>query len=148
MSFWGRIFGTEKALNTAIEGVKNGIDALVYTDEERATDAAKDRAEGRAMVVQWMQATQGQNLARRLIALSVTAVWLLQHIVSQALNLAAVWADDAVKLAEAASVMKSGASDMNAPVMLILTFYFAAPHMGKVAEAVTNKFVGSVNKAQ
>jgi hypothetical protein len=70
MSFWGKIFGTENAINTTISAVKDGLDALVYTDEEKAGDAAKERTQARSMVVDWMQATQGQNLARRLIALA------------------------------------------------------------------------------
>jgi hypothetical protein len=82
MSFWGKLFGTEKALNGIVDGVTNGLDALVYTDEEKAADAAADRSEARKMVVQWMAATQGQNLARRLIALSITGVWLSMYLLS------------------------------------------------------------------
>lgn len=148
MSFFGRLFGTEKALSAAVNGVKNGLDALVYTDEEKANDAAKERSEGRAMIVQWMQATQGQNLARRLIALSITAVWLIQYLVGQALGLAAIWVEDAEKLRTASQMMRDGADQMNAAVMLILAFYFAAPHMGDIAKAVTKQFTNKVNAKQ
>jgi hypothetical protein len=146
MSFWGRIFGTEKALTSAIDGVKNGLDALVYTDEEKANDAASERREGRAMVVQWMQATQGQNLARRLIALAITGVWLLQYIVAQAIGMASIFVEDPKKLEEAALFMRDGAADMNPAVMLILAFYFAAPHMGDIAKAVTNRMTKKIGK--
>lgn len=141
--FLGKIFGTDKALKGVVDGVASGLDALVYTDEEKATDAAADRSEARKMVVAWMQATQGQNLARRLIALSITGVWLLQYIISQGLGFATIFIDNATKLQEASEYMRSGASDMNAAVMLILAFYFAAPHMGDIAKAVTGKFVQS-----
>ena len=50
MSFIGKLFGTEKALSGIVNGVTNGLDALVYTDEEKAGEAAKDRSEARAMV--------------------------------------------------------------------------------------------------
>lgn len=146
MSFWGKLFGTEKALNGIVDGVTKGLDALVYTDEERAEASAADRSEARKMVVQWMAATQGQNLARRLIALAITGVWLLQYLGSQALGLVGVFVTDGEKLAAAAALMRSGAEDMNPAVMLILAFYFAAPHMGDIAKAVTGKFAGSVNK--
>ena len=141
MSFWGKIFGTEKALNTAIESVRDGLDSLVYTDEEKAGDAATDRKEARRTVVAWMAATQGQNLARRLLALSITAVWLFQYVVSVGLSVSAVFINTYKSEAnEAAALLKSGASDMSGPVMLILAFYFAAPHMGSVATAVLDKF--------
>jgi len=146
MSFWGKLFGTEKALNGIVDGVTKGLDALVYTDEEKAGDAAADRTEARQMVVQWMAATQGQNLARRLIALSITGVWLLQYIVSQGMNFIAVFVESPDELNEAAEVMRNGASDMSPAVMLILAFYFAAPHMGDIAKAVTGNFTKSVNK--
>lgn len=151
MSFWGKLFGTEKALNGIVDGVTNGLDALVYTDEERAADAAADRSEARKMVVGWMQATQGQNLARRLIALSITGVWLLMYLVSVICAMVAVFtnADGVVtaeKINEVGVIAKGAAMDMNPAVMLILAFYFAAPHMGDIAKAVTGKFTRSVNK--
>ena len=143
--FFGKLFGTEKALNGIVDGVANSFDALVYTSEEKAADAAKDRAEARKMVVEWMTATQGQNLARRLIALSITGVWLLQYIIAQALGFATIFIDDGTKLSAASQYMRDGANDMNSAVMLILAFYFAAPHMGDIAKAVTNKFTKSAS---
>ena len=73
MSFWGKLFGSEKALDGVVSGVTDGLDKLIYTDEERADAAATDRSEARKMVVQWMTATQGQNLARRLISLAINS---------------------------------------------------------------------------
>jgi hypothetical protein len=144
MSIWGRIFGTDKALQSVVNSVSNGIDALVYTDEEKANDAAKDRTEARGMVVRWMEATQGQNLARRLIALSITGVWLLQFILSQVFSFVAIWVDESIKWQVSSVQMQHGADTMNGAVMLILAFYFAAPHMGDIAKAVTSKFAKSV----
>ncbi len=140
-----RVFGSERALQKTVDNVARGLDALVYTDEERAAAAAKDRSEARAMVVQWMAATQGQNLARRLIALAVTATWLGTYLIGFALSAAAVFADDsgtitAAKLQAASEIASRASSEMNSAVMLILAFYFAAPHMGTLAKAVTNRF--------
>jgi len=151
MSFWGKLFGTEKALNGIVDGVTNGLDALVYTDEEKAADAAADRSEARKMVVQWMAATQGQNLARRLIALSITGVWLSMYLLSVLCAMVAVFTDTtgvvtAEKINQVGTIAKGAAMDMNPAVMLILAFYFAAPHMGDIAKAVTGKFTQSVNK--
>lgn len=146
MSFWGKLFGTDKALNAVIDGVSNGLDKLVYTDEEKADAAAKERSEARQMVVGWMAATQGQNLARRLIALSITGVWLLDIILAQVAGAVAIFVDESAKIEELAKFMMSGAMEMNSAVMLILAFYFAAPHMGDIAKAVTGRFTQSVNK--
>lgn len=150
-SFFGKLFGTEKALGGIVDGVTNGLDALVYTDEERAGDAAKDRSEARQMVVQWMASTQGQNLARRLIALAITGTWLGMYLLSVVCGMVAVFVNDggavtADKVNAVGSIAKNAAMDMNPAVMLILAFYFAAPHMGDIAKAVTGKFTQSVNK--
>lgn len=151
MSFWGKLFGTEKALAGIVSGVTNSLDALVYTDEEKAADAAADRSEARKMVVGWMAATQGQNLARRLIALSITGTWLSMYLISVLCAMLAVFTNGdgvvtAGKVSEVGVIAKSAAADMNPAVMLILAFYFAAPHMGDIAKAVTGKFTQSVNK--
>lgn len=138
--FIGKLFGSEKALSGIVDGVTNGLDALVYTDEEKAGDAAKDRQEARQMVVQWMSATQGQNLARRLIALSITGVWLAMYVLSVGTAMIAVFLNDKGKALEVATIARDSAGDMSSAVMLILAFYFAAPHMGDIAKAAIGKF--------
>jgi len=149
MSFFGKLFGTEKALTSVVDGVSKGLDALVYTDEEKANDAAKDRSEARAMVVGWMAATQGQNLARRLIALSITGAWLGLYLISVVTSFTAIFVGSDVtvnKLLAASALSKNSAIELNNAVMLILAFYFAAPHMGDIAKAVSGKFIQSTNK--
>ena len=138
MAFWGRVFGSDKALEGIVDGVKNGIDALVYTDEERAGAAASDRSEARAMVVQWMESTKGQNLARRLIALSITGTWLFMYLVSAVSGMIAPFTSDE-RLTVVGQVAADRAGDMNAAVMLILAFYFAAPHMGDIARVALER---------
>ncbi len=138
MSFLGRLFGTEKALNNIVDGVSKGLDSLVYTDEEKQADAAKDRSEARKMVVDWMNATQGQNLARRLIALSIAGVWLFMYVFSVICSMISVFTNE--KVETVARIAREAAGEMNPAVMLILAFYFAAPHMSDITKAVTNKF--------
>lgn len=150
-SFFGKLFGTEKALEGVVDGVTNGLDKLVYTDEERANDAAADRSEARKMIVQWMASTQGQNLARRVISLAITGIWLGMYLLSVLCGMVAVFVNSsgavtAAKVNAVGAIAKDAAYDMNPAVMLILAFYFAAPHMGDIAKAVTNRFTQSVNK--
>lgn len=140
MSFWGKLFGTDAAISGTIGAVKDGLDALVYTDEEKAVDAAKDRSEARNMIVGWMEATQGQNLARRLISLAVTGVWLFQYVVAQvASSIAVFWHESAGQLNALAALQLQSADNMSPAVMLILAFYFAAPHMSDVVRAFTER---------
>jgi len=146
MSFWGKLFGTDKALTAVVDGVSSGLDKLVYTDEEKADAAARERTEARQMVVGWMAATQGQNLARRLIALSITGVWLIDIILAQVAGAVAIFVEDSAKVEELAKFMMEGAMEMNSAVMLILAFYFAAPHMGDIAKAVTGRMTKDINK--
>jgi len=139
MGFFGKLLGSEKALNTAVDGVVEGLDALVYTDEEKSQATAENRKEARAMVVEWMRTTQGQNLARRLLALSITAIWLGQYLLAQIANVISVWVNDPTRWMNTAKTMMQGANDMNSAVMLILAFYFAAPHMGDIVQSILGK---------
>lgn len=142
MSVLGRLFGTETAIKETINAARDGIDALIYTDEEKANDAAKDRSEARSMFVEWIRNSQGQNLARRLIALAITSVWLSQYFLGNLMLVVAVWVDDLTsdKLKESAKITLESAEGMNGAMMLILGFYFAAPHLGKLAEGALKKF--------
>lgn len=138
----GKIFGSDRAITSVIDNVSKGLDALVYTDEEKAGDAAKDRAAARSMIITWMDSTKGQNLARRLIALCIVSVWLVQYLSCMILSVAGVWADESEKIAASANIISISAERMNGAVMLILGFYFAAPYMGNIVQGAMNKFGG------
>jgi len=142
--FFGKLFGTDKAIEKGIDVVSNGLDKLIYTSEEKADDAASDRSEARKMTIEWMRTTQGQNLARRLLALIVTATWLFMYLLSTALDVASIWSETHLKaLQETAGAIGTRATEMNGAMMLILGFYFAAPHMRGIVTAAMNKFGGN-----
>ncbi len=142
--FLGKLFGTDKAVTSIIDNTSNALDKLWYTDEEKAEDKAKSASAARAMVIDWMRSTQGQNLSRRLIALAITSVWLLQYLSSMALSIVSVWMDDE-RLLKSAAVIGDYADGMTGAMMLILAFYFAAPEMGKIAEGALKRF-GNVKR--
>jgi len=144
----GKIFGSEKAIGAAVEGISNSLDALVYTDEEKANDAAAERQKARAMVIEWMQATSGQALARRLIAGSITFIWLLQYVFGWAMVTGAVFSDAeiAARMQEASELTRAHADSMTGAVMLILSFYFAAPHLDKVVGPAMERFANRGEK--
>jgi len=141
MSFFGKLFGTDKAIEGVVKSVTAGLDALVYTDEEKATDAAHERSQARSMVVQWMQSTSGQNLARRLIALSLTLMWGTIHGVKTVLAAIAPWfPDKADQIMLSVKALEDSTTQLNGAMMLILAFYFAAPHMGSIVKGALDKF--------
>jgi len=146
-SFVGKMLGSDKAIEKGIDTISNGLDKLVYTDEEKAEDGAKERALARQSLVKWLDATQGQNLARRLLALIVTATWLLMYLATTGLAIAGIWlTDSAAQLKAAADVIGDRATEMNGAMMLILGFYFAAPHLGSIVGVAMNKFGGAKKK--
>ena len=139
----GKMFGTPKALGAIVGGVRSGLDALVHTEEEKAEEAAKDRSEARAMVIEWMRASSGQNITRRFLACVVTGVWLLMYLLAAGMSLAGIWlAEAADRIMESAALMGGYAHEMNGAMMLILGFYFAAPYMGSIVEGAMKKFGG------
>jgi len=142
-SLVGKLFGADKAVDSLITNASKALDKLVYTKEEKAEDQAKSVTEARKMIIDWLAATKGQNLARRLIALSVTAIWLLQYFVMMVLSVVAVWVDKPDNFTASATVIGNYAEKMNAAMLIILAFYFSAPYMGDVAKAALNKFSSS-----
>lgn len=139
MSFFGKLFGSDEAMKAGVEAVAAGLDKLVYTNEEKADAAAKERTEARGMVVEWMQATQGQNLARRLISLAITAVWLSFYVLAGLAQAVGIFVGSVTEFKELAGWLFSMANGLNDPVMLILAFYFAAPHMSGIVEAILGR---------
>lgn len=137
---FGRIFGSPEATKEIITSVSAGLDVLVYTQEEKAQAAATERAAGRAIVVQWMESTSGQNLARRFLAMMITMGWLCQYGAANIFAIIAVFIDKPEKFLKASEVMAGYANQMNGAVMLILGFYFAAPHLGAIAEKAMDRF--------
>jgi hypothetical protein len=142
MSIFSRIFAGPDTIKTTVEAVRDSLDALVYTSEEKEQAAAANRAEARGMVVNWMTATSGQNLARRWLAVVITSTWLGQYLVAQAFAIASIWIDIGRRIAwrEASELMAGYAEQMNGAVMLILGFYFAAPHLDRIVDSAMAKF--------
>ena len=140
MGFLGRLLGSPKALGDTVKAVGDGLDRFIYTKEEKAEDAAKAITEGRNMIIRWMETTQGQNLARRIIALSITFVWLLMFIARMALPIAGIWLGSPEKWDASAKVIGDNIEQMTGAVMLILGFYFASPYLGQITNVAMNKF--------
>lgn len=147
-AFAGRLLGSDKAVESVINNVSKGLDKLVYTGEEQAEAQARDVSEARLMIIEWMKGTQGQNLARRILALSITYTWLFYHLLAQLIQIGGIWAEQgtALKLQASALSLTSSADQMSGAMMLILGFYFAAPHMDKLVGPAMAMFSKKANK--
>ena len=144
MGILGKLLGTDKAVTNIIDTVGRVVDDFHYSGEEKAADKAKAVSEGRAMIVEWLQSTTGSRLARRIIALSFTFIFLLMHMISTTMIVASGWVEAArsKQLVASSQVLDERLVSMTGAMMLILAFYFAAPHMGAIVQGAMQKFSG------
>lgn len=148
LGFLGKMLGTDAALSKTIAVVSSGLDSLIHTDQEKSEEAAKARTEARQMVIEWMRSTQGQNIARRVIALLIVTAWLAQYMAATGLRVASVWVTSPAKYLESANVIALSAEGMIGAVMLIISFYFAAPYMGQIVSGAMEKFGKGIPKKE
>jgi hypothetical protein len=110
-SFFGRLFGGSKSAEKALDMVKDGVDALVLTEEEKVNYSIK----GVELYLEYLRVTyDGGHLARRLIGLIVTGIWSVYCI-------AALYFMD-MKIITAISD----------PFMAVMVFYFGAGIVSKL----------------
>ena len=140
MGILAKIFGSSDVVKEGISMIRDAGDALVYTYEEKAGDRQAAKMAEINAIIQWMDTTKGQNLARRLLAVMITGVWLAMYAVSMIVNVIAIWATNPEQWRLTATVIGGFANQMNGAMMLILAFYFAAPHMSKIVDGALSKF--------
>jgi hypothetical protein len=144
LSFLGKLFGSDAALEKVVDTASGLLDEAFYTDQEEAEDKAAARSEAQGLVIKWMEASTGSRLARRVIAFAITGTWLAMYWMTAMSAIAAIWLEDkADRLNQSGLVMDAAADVMISPVMLILGFYFAAPYMGDLAKGALQRFSSS-----
>ena len=123
MSLMGRLFGTDSAIKSVVETAGSLIDKAFTSDEERRAEAQSKLMD---QVIAYANATSGQNVARRLIALLVIGVWLSCYVVAGLMLVAAAWVGEATagRLAQNAETLGGMATDMNLYVAGITGYYF------------------------
>lgn len=132
MGFLGRLFGGAKATKDALGFVRDGIDAIAYTSEEKAHDAMAERRDVREFLVRWMESTKGQNLARRLISLLVVGMWVLLYAGAALMAIISAWKGS--EFTAASTMLHDFADGMSTETLLVLAFYFGAGHVGKLLD--------------
>lgn len=111
---FGAIFGSSKNTETIVEGAVKGLDALVFTDEEKSQVNAKLGD----WFLKYLQATQPQNLSRRLIAVIVVALWAFMILLGLAVH--------PFNETYSERIFYTLQDVVNTPFSIIIGFYFAA----------------------
>ena len=141
MSFLGTLFGGSKAADKMVDATVSGLDKLFYTKEEQSDDRKEMNIFAGNMFIEWQKNTQGQNLSRRILALSIAGTWLAQYWASMIINIITASTEgDTTKLDRVSEAIGGNADAMTGAMMLLLGFYFAAPHLGKIVDGAMTKF--------
>jgi hypothetical protein len=112
MGLLDKLFGSDKQLDKLTTGAVAGLDKMFFTKEEKA-EANQKLSE---WYLKYLGATQPQNLARRLIAMVVVALWALLILLGVLLfRLDPGWS---------AFVFSTLDNIVNNPFMIIVGFYF------------------------
>ena len=136
----GILNGSKEVAKLANTGLSL-IDKAFYTKEEQAADQREVKKELAMYTLKWLDASKGQNIARRVIALMIMGVWVATYTVGLLAAVGAVFTEPelSAKLVEVSALLKDSAEELSAEVMLILGFYFAMPHLGKFVEPITER---------
>lgn len=113
MSWFGWLTGESKTAKKVVQGVIDAGDALFYTDEEKA----KDYTNYRKWYLKYLEATQPQNITRRMIATIVTVLWcviIASGIIAQGFG----------NKEFAEYVFRTLSENINQPFSIIIGFYF------------------------
>lgn len=114
MGILSNIFGSSKNAETIVTGAAKGLDALFFTKEEKA-QANQKLAD---WYLQYLAATQPQNLARRLLALIVALLWAVLILFGIGIRWHSYEMSD--------FVFKTMNELVHQPFMMIMGFYFLA----------------------
>jgi len=117
------IFSTPAQATKVADAVIKGADAAWFTAEEQSE-----------WFIRYLEATQPQNLSRRIIAISITAVWVLSALVLLFLTIIAALLESTIVSGAAAAVFKFMDTIINVPFMVVIGFYFAKGIAGNLAK--------------
>lgn len=115
MGLFSFLTGTSSSASKAVDAIISTGDALVFTEEEKSVAGQKLLD----WKLQWLQLTNPQNKARRVIAYGVVALWIFLILLGVAAH--------GFKNTEFASYVFKVLTDIVAiPFSIIIGFYYAA----------------------
>lgn len=118
MSFWGGLFGSDKAIDAGI----NTLDAIVFTDEEKASAKRE-----------FLRLYEPYKKGQRVLAMIYCPIYALAWFLTFLTELLAANFGNEVNLA---NVYKLLGGEMSTMGILILMFYFG----GGAAEGIVSRF--------
>lgn len=127
MSFWGRLFGSASVMERAADGIYNGVDKAIYTDEEKAGG-----------FLNLLKAYEPFKLAQRLLALLIVGSYVLGCLAAGGMLVASGFVDPGFgkQIDGSARVLLELFNDQLGYLASIVTlFYFG----GGVAEGVIDR---------
>jgi len=121
MGWLSFLSGKSETAEKVVGGAIDGIDAMFYTEEEKAR--------ANFQILEWKldyaKATQGMSISRRVITFAVTAAWLALVLLMIALGL--MFGGDTPAVDWLFKVLDEV---VNPPFMIIVGFYFLAHVVG------------------
>jgi hypothetical protein len=122
MGFFSKLFGSTKIIDAGI----NGIDAMIFTDQEKSSAKMK-----------FLKLYEPFKLAQRYLAMTFCPAYVFMWVVTGLLEVANIFiVAFTTKSLETAVMYKLLSGDFAMMVLLILGFYFG----GGAVEGIVNRF--------
>lgn len=115
MGWLTNLFAGSKSIDKGIDMVSSGLDALVFTDEEKSVANQKILD----WKLKWIAATGPQSVARRVISYIIVGLWAYIVLLASHLHLLGL-------TKEADFLFKVLKDVLHWPFITIIGFYFAA----------------------
>jgi len=139
MSWLSTLFLTSKTADKVVDAAISTGDKIWYTEEEKA--------ENRQKISEWylnlLESMKGFNVAMRLLAVGVFAMWALHLVISTSVYIVAFFlcdpaSADCVMVSMAQSIENQMDKHINSHFTVIIMFYFGA--------AGINSFIATAKK--
>ena len=121
MSIFSFLTGSSATAEKVVDGALSGLDAVFYTDEEKAVASQKILD----WKLQYATATQGMSISRRVIAFTLCAAWLLLVLITVVIGL--FFGGDSAEVKFLMSIMTDVVMQ---PFSIVVAFYFLAHVVG------------------
>lgn len=122
MKWLSWLTGNSAAAEKAVDGVVAGLDAMIFTEEERSAVNLKIMD----FRIRHAEATRDQSISRRVITFVVTGMWALTVLILIGLGIALGKDAASVKF-----VFETLKDIVNPPFMIIVGFYFLSQVVSK-----------------
>jgi hypothetical protein len=130
--FFKAIFSTPQNGTEIIKGARDGIDALIFTDEEKSEMSIK----AFKLYLEWVEATKGHNVSRRFIAVVVVLLWAFLILLE--VGFKALETLTGVMGGMSEFVFEVLAEQVATPFAVVVGFYFATQLLQRAVGAINS----------